>query len=44
MMEDLAWVYRWPPSELYAMTPTQIVRWHAAARRIQRQTARGGGE
>lgn len=42
MTEDVAWVYHWPPSELYAMTPSQIHRWHAAAGRIQRHLE--GGE
>ena len=39
-MEEVAWVYRWPPSELYSMTLPQMLRWHAAALRIQRQIAR----
>ena len=42
MMEEVAWVYRWPPSELYPMTPSRLRRWHAAACRIQRHLE--GGE
>ena len=44
MMEEVAWVYHWPPSEIERMTPTRLERWHAAACRIQRQMGRGGGE
>ena len=36
-MEDVAWTFRFPPSELERMTPRQLMRWHRAATRIQRQ-------
>lgn len=38
MMEEVAFVFRFPPSELDRLTLTKLHQWHRAARRIQKQT------
>jgi hypothetical protein len=37
MMEEVAYVFHWPPSELGRLTIPQLRRWHQAAARIHKQ-------
>lgn len=36
-MEEVAYVFHFPPSELECMKIGQLLKWHAAARRINKQ-------
>jgi hypothetical protein len=36
MTEEVAWTFHWPPSELKKLTVSELTRWHAAARRINK--------
>ena len=36
-MEEVAFTFRFPPSELERLTPSKLLRWHAAAGRLQKQ-------
>ena len=40
-MEDVAYFFRWSPSEVYALTPTQLDRWYQAAIRINKEQNSG---
>lgn len=35
-MQEVAWTYKWPPSELHRLTVPEIVEWHDAAVRIMK--------
>jgi len=37
MMEDVAWTFGWPPSELNKLHVSDLKRWHEAANRINRR-------
>ncbi|WP_350051958.1 GpE family phage tail protein [Marivibrio sp.] len=36
-MEEVAFTYHWPPSELRKLTVRELINWHDGARRINRQ-------
>ena len=36
-MAELAYVFKWPPSELQGMEVDDLMRWHEQAMRIQRE-------
>lgn len=39
-MAELAWVFKWPPSELDRLTAADLSMWHAQAVRIGRELER----
>ena len=39
MMDELAYAYHWPPSELNNLTGPELARWHAGLVRIQEDIA-----
>ena len=41
-MEDVAWAFHFQPSELRRMTLPELMRWHRAIGRIQKQLTRKG--
>jgi hypothetical protein len=34
VLEDLAWYWGWTPQTIMQLTPSEIARWTAAARRL----------
>lgn len=34
-MDELAYAYHWPPTELNRLTPRELVRWHDGLVRLQ---------
>jgi hypothetical protein len=36
-MADLAYLFKWPPSELEQLTAADLLMWHAQAQRIGRE-------
>ncbi|MFP3943817.1 MAG: GpE family phage tail protein [Alphaproteobacteria bacterium] len=38
-MEEVAWTFHFPPSELERMTVSQLRKWHRGAARINKQLA-----
>ena len=40
-MDELAYAYHWPPSELQRLTPSALLRWHRGLIRLQERIREG---
>ena len=39
-MEEVAWGYHWPPSEIHRLKVSELVRWHEGLVRIHKALGR----